>query len=199
MNKSETLQIMAVLRCEYPDFCRGLSAEDIQRKADLWTEFFAEDDAGLVGAAVKSIILTDEREFAPKVGTIKEKMRQLTNPDELTEAGAWALIAKAAQNGIYGAAEEFAKLPPTLQKLVGNPGQLREWAMMDSGSLHSVVASNIQRAYRTVAKREREQAKLPADIKAMISAIADKMTVEGQAELPRASKTNEDSGGRSWT
>ena len=57
---------------------------------------------------------------------------------------------------------------------------------MDSGTLHSVVASNIQRAYKAVVKRERERAKLPEDVRRVIAAVSQKMAIDGQIEeLPK--------------
>lgn len=178
MERRDVLMVMAVLRGAYPQYYRGISDEEAEDTVNLWTDLFADDDPGLVGAAVRAIIVADDREFPPLIGTIKEKMRQLSQPRELTEGEAWALIAKAVRNGLYGAQEEYAKLPPTLQKLVGGPSQLRDWAVMDTDTVHSVVASNLQRAYRTALKREQEAAKLPEDIRRFLAGTAEKMALE---------------------
>jgi hypothetical protein len=80
-----------------------------------------------------------------------------TQPNEMTEAEAWALVRKAASNSFYGqAAKEFDKLPPILQRLVGTPNQLRDWGMMDSNEFNTVVASNFQRSYRARVKSDKE-------------------------------------------
>ena len=77
MTFEETRAILKIVKAEYPQSFRGLSKDDAQAKLDLWAEMFAEDDAGIVGAAVKQIIASGEREFAPSVGQIKERMRTI--------------------------------------------------------------------------------------------------------------------------
>lgn len=93
---------------------------------------------------------------------------------------AWALVAKAIRNGIYGAEEEFAKLPPAVQRAVGNPGNIREWATMDSKSVQSVVQSNVMRTYRSVVAKNNQMQRLPVDVKAMIAEkMGTKLIAEG--------------------
>ena len=96
----------------------------------------------------------------------------------MTEAEAWELISKAIRNGLYGAGEEYAKLPPLLQRLVGSPEQLGVWARMDSATVQSVVASNVQRAFRVAQEREDWQKNLPPDVRELIEAMAPKKLTE---------------------
>ena len=119
-------------------------------------------------AAVKALIESDEKGFTPHIGAVKAKLRLITGSDDLTEAEAWGIVAKAIRNSAYGAREEFEKFSPIIKRIVGSPSQLREWGMMDSETVHSVVASNFQRSYKAIAQRERELAKLPPDVKAII-------------------------------
>ena len=73
--------------------------------------------------------------------------------------------------------EEYAKLPPLVQKTVGSPGQLREWAMMDSTSL-SVTGSHFQKSFEIMQKREKELALLPPDIRDRLAAFTAHMLHE---------------------
>jgi len=170
--------ILKVLKTEYRHSFKDMSTAEMADMLNLWAEMFADDDARLVGAAVKAIIVAGDREHAPNIGTIKEQLRKLTATDEMDEAEAWGRIRKAISNGIYGSKEEFEKLPPVLQKLVGSPSQLRDWAMIDTDELQTVVASNVQRAFRTVQAREREAAKLPADVKKTVEALTQHFAPE---------------------
>ena len=178
MERNEVLQIMAVLRGAYPNFYRSITRQEAESTVSLWQAMFAEDDPAVVAAAVKAIIVSDTREFPPNIGIVKEKMRELTQPKELTEVEAWSLVAKAVRNSIWGSKEEFDKLPEDCKKLVGSPSQLKEWGIMDSDTLHSVVASNFQRSFRVIQKRNREQAKLPSDVKKAIGAYTAPMLGE---------------------
>ena len=175
MTLQETATIMDILTAAYPHFYGGKNAPDARNVMSLWASVFADDDVRLVAAAVKAIIVADTREFPPTIAHVKEKMRQMVKPKEMTEAEAWTLVSRATRNGIYGSKEEFEKLPPALQKLVGSPEQLRVWATMDADTLHSVVSSNFQRSYKVIQQREQMEAKLPKDVLALVSGMSERM------------------------
>lgn len=188
MTRDDVIKIMSVLRGAYPHFYRDISKQEAYDTINLWTDMFSRDDASIVSAAVKSLIDGDDKGFPPTIGQVKAKMRLLVGGDELTEAEAWNLVSKAVKNGLYGAVEEFEKLPPAVKRIVGSPSQLRDWASMDSDTLHSVVASNFQRSYKVVATREKEIAALPDDVKKLINFAMNK---EPEA-LPPAYESHED-------
>ena len=161
MKLLEAAKIIALLQFNYPDTLRGLSDEAYRTYVKQWHSFFADDEYKIVEAAVRAYIATSTERFAPNVGQIREEIRKLTAPDDLSEAEAWALVSKAVSNGLYGYKEEYAKLPPAVQRAVGTPQTLLEWAMLDTETVQSVIASNFQRSYRAAAKQEAELAKLP--------------------------------------
>lgn len=189
MTLEETGIIMDILTTAYPRFYSGPDAPDMMKTLTLWAEMFADDDVGLVAAAVKALISNDEKGFPLHVGSIKEKLRLITGGDEMTEAEAWGIVAKALRNSTYGSREEFEKFPPVIKRIVGSPAQLREWGMMNSETLHSVISSNFQRSYKAIAQREREITKLPPDVKALVGKIADGKKLddppEKKPELPQ--------------
>lgn len=188
MTRDDVIKIMSVLRGAYPRFYRDISKQEAYDTINLWADMFSNDDASIVAAAVKSLIDGDDKGFPPTIGQVKAKMRLLVGSDELTEAEAWNLVSKAVKNSLYGAVEEFEKLPPVVKRIVGSPSQLRDWASMDSDTLHSVVASNFQRSYKVVATREKEIAALPDDVKKLINFAMNK---EPEA-LPPAYESHED-------
>lgn len=191
MTRKQTATIMEILATAYPRFYSGPNAPDLRKSIELWAEMFADDDVAIVAAAVKALIAS-EREFPPLIGTVKQKIRELTEKPALSEAEAWGLISKAVRNSIWDSKKEFDKLPANLQKLVGSPSQLKEWAMMDSETLHSVVASNIQRSYKVIAKREEEYKKLPSDVKRLVESISSKMQLEENKPKEIESKREEE-------
>lgn len=188
MTPAETGKIMDILKTAYPRFYVGPNTPDIRKTVGLWAEMFRDDDVAIVAAAVKALIESDEKGFPPHIGAVKDKIRLLTNSGDPTEAEAWALVAEAIRNSAYEAKKEFDKLPPNIRRLVGSPNQLRQWSMMESDTVHSVVASNFQRSYRVIAQREREISKLPPDVKKLITRLSDakkmKELPETEAELP---------------
>lgn len=184
MERSDVLKIMAVLRGAYPQFYRDISRTEAEDTVNLWADMFKADDPALVAAAVKSVIEGDEKGFPPTIGQVKAKLRLITGNREMTEAEAWELVAKAVRNGLYGAAEEFEQFPPIIRRIVGSPNTLREWARMDTNTVHGVVASNFQRSYRAISAREKEIRALPADVREFVAKLAP--TKPGQAMLEDA-------------
>ena len=174
MNKEDTKKILQVLRINYPNSFKQLSNEDTYAYLDLWHEAFKDDDPRLVAHAVKSIIYSTEREFAPNIGQVKSMMLKLTQPEELTEQEAWQLVMNASKNGIHGAKKEFEKLPPVIQSVLGSYTTIREYAVMDIQQLNTVVASNFMRSYKARSKSEREYQALPSETKNFIASVTSK-------------------------
>ena len=98
---------------------------------------------------------------------------EISRPAELSEGEAWALIAKALRNSSYNSEKEFEALPENLQRLVGHPSQLREWASMDTETVQSVVQSNFMRSYRARQESERKMQAMPSDVRAKLAGIAE--------------------------
>ena len=178
MTKSETAQVLAILKAAYPHFYRNASKQDALTAVNLWHELFADDPEDVVAAAVKALIATDEKGYPPHIGAVKAKMRQLTRKPSMTDAEAWAKVMQAIRQSGYSCKSEFDKLPEDLQDLVGSPSQLREWGMMDTQTLQSVVSSNFQRSYRERKRKAEECAALPEDIKRLSAAVIHKIALE---------------------
>ncbi len=186
MNKKDANRIIAILQANYPDTTKDMSDEAYLVKVNLWAEEFKAESFELVAAAVKAYIANSTERFAPNVGQIKEQIRLLLNPNELTEGEAWAMVQAAMRNSIYGAAEEFEKFPPMVKKVVGSPANLREWGMAEGDAAVSVIASNFQRSYRAVQAREAAMEKTPAPIREMFAALTASMqpAIEEKTDKP---------------
>lgn len=168
MTYEETRQILTILKTNYPQSFRNMTKDESVNFLNLWSEAFANDPVKNVVAAVKSIIYSDPREFAPNIGQVKTKMHSLFTPQEMTEQEAWGKVRKACTNSLWHAEKEHKKLPELLQKLV-SPEQLRSWAMMETDQLDTVVASNFMRSYKQRATQQKEVDMLPNEVKQMIS------------------------------
>ena len=172
MTAYETGAVMDVLTAAYPQFYAKISPDDMAKTIALWAEMFAEDSVNTVKLALKALIATDEKGFPPHIGAVKAKIRQLTQDEPLSETAAWAIVSKAIRRSTYYSHEEFDKLPPVLQRVVHSPEQLREWAMSDGVNLETVIASNFQRSYREISRREQAFAALPGDIQRLTKELA---------------------------
>lgn len=177
MTRDETLAIMTVLKTAYPSFYKDMNRETALQAVALWTEMFTDDPAQIVSAAVKALIKTRKEGYPPTIGEVSAKIQELTQPKEMTELEAWSLVEMACRNGLHGAGEEYEKLPPLIQKAVGSPNQLREWAMMDADTVKSVVASNFMRSFKVYQKRERETAMLPESVRELITGVTERLAL----------------------
>jgi len=171
MTIEDAAKIMQVITAAYESFYRGSSPEIAKSRLRLWYDVFRDDDAVEVGMAVKAYIISDTSGYPPDVGKIKDYIYRLHNPEELTEQEAWNLVYDAACNGAYHAQDEFKKLPPIIQKIIGSASYIRDVSRMSSDTL-SVTASNFMRSYKARAAKEREYSKYPLDIKAFAEQIA---------------------------
>ena len=186
MNLEETAKLIASIGKIWPSFAEH---RDLDGTIALWQRVFADDDAALVGKALGAFFATDTRGFAPVPGQLKEilaQMRQADGDGELSEQEAWRLVSKACSRSAYDSESEFAKLPPVCQQVVGDPGALKAWALMDADEVETVVASNFMRSYRARADQAREWSKLPASMRAFFPALRTigALPEERQAALP---------------
>lgn len=168
MTKMETIAALALLRAAYPNFYRDMPNADLQAVVNLWTVHFAEDNADAVTRAIHALIVCRVEGYPPTIGAVKEQMRMHAVKNQLSDAEAWAMVSKAARNGLYGAREEFEKLPEEVKRAVGTPDQLKAWALMQADEVKSVVASNFRRSFRAVQEREKVEGKLPSAVRNLL-------------------------------
>ena len=123
--------------------------------------------------ALRKYVSTNK--FAPTIADIREQVSELNGrgESELNETAAWSLVLKAIRRSTYYSNEEFAKLPPVVQRAVSSPRQLREWALLEDvdGKTLTVIQSNFQRAFRAEQQREKERSKLSPDILKLMKPI----------------------------
>lgn len=183
MTREDTIKILSVLRGAYPAFYRDITKQEAESTIALWESMFDEEPYELVGAAVKAFISGDGKGFPPSIGQIKERIRQITQPEGMTEQEAWALVSKAVRNSTYGSEEEFAKLPAEIQAVVHDPGQLKQWAIGPAEDLETVIASNFMRSFRAKQKSFKEYMALPTSVKQMMLGYAGNPTEPGLVRM----------------
>ena len=170
---------MAMLQGAYPNF----NPPNKTVAVNAWKMALEDYEEKQAHLAFKLYMQTDTSGFAPAPGQIIDKIHGLTQPSELNEMEAWSLVSKAIRNSGYNSVEEFAKLPPLVQKAVGLPDQLRTWAL-DENYNEQVVMSNFQRAYKIELQREKELQKIPKAVRNMIAKV-NETSYSGQIEQKR--------------
>lgn len=131
---------------------------------ELWYDMLKDMDYQSAYIGLKNHVATSK--FAPTIADIRNGA-VISRPQELNEMEAWSLVSKAIRNSGYNSVDEFAKLPPLVQKAVGLPGQLRTWAL-DENYNEQVVMSGFQRAYKAEIKRHEEIQKMPQNVRNLI-------------------------------
>ena len=167
MTEKEVRQLLAMAQAVYPNY----NPPSREAAVNAWLMCLSEYDNNVVTAAFKAYMTTDTSGFAPSIGQLLDKLHAIQSPQELNEMEAWSLVSKALRNGYYGAAEEFDKLPPLVQKAVGSPDNLRNWSQTDVKAIETVIQSNFMRSYAAIVKREHEIKKMPADVQALIEDV----------------------------
>ena len=162
MKREETKELLMMIRAIYPNF--NVKPEEMTPTINAWQLMLEEYPASAVKAALQIYVKTNDTGFAPSVSQLIGCMYKPAEHEEMSEGEAWALVKKAIQNGNYGAQEEFDAFPPLVQRAVGRPGMLQQWAMCDSDEVNTVVMSNFQRSYRAMLEKKEFTAKLPPQI-----------------------------------
>lgn len=182
MTREETIKILMVMQAAYPNY----KPQDKTVAVNVWAEMLGDIPYEQVSAALKAYIQTDKNGFAPGIGDIREKAQMLFGEDaEINETEAWSLVLKAIRRSTYYSDEEFAKLPPVIQRSVSSPRQLREWATLEDvdGKTLTVIQSNFQRTFRTEQQKERERNKLSQDVLKLMKPLNNHQIEEKPKEL----------------
>ena len=156
-----------------------MSVRDAENAIALWVDMFSDDDPRIIALAVKDCIATHDG-YPPSIAAIKNRAKKLVRDasgapgiDDL-----WALFARACSNGIYGAQEEFDKLPPVLQRFAGSPRALYDYAMMDGDTFNSVVRGQFYKRVQALQEQEERATLMPPEVKALLREAAGKMRID---------------------
>ena len=163
MTREETVKIMRIICDSYPN-CKPTNLSEI---VDVWCMMLSDYTYDEVSIALKAYITSNTSGFPPAIGQLIATIQAITQEQELNEMEAWALVSKAVRNSAYNSVEEFAKLPPLVQKAVGLPNQLRQWAL-DENFNEQVASSNFMRCYNAEVKRHYEIARMPSEVRQII-------------------------------
>ena len=155
MNRKETARILAMITAVYPSFTRD---RDPRILAEVWQRVFENVPYARVEQALSAFIASDTRGFPPTPGAINAFIVSVKQAGEPTDVEAWGMVYRAVSRGLYNSVEEFEKLPPIIRRIIGSPGQIREWAQLSPSEVSTGIASAFMRTYRARQELERELA-----------------------------------------
>lgn len=91
MTKQELIQIVAVIVSAYPAHDKFKNDVSVEAMVNVWFDFFKDDDAKLVGSAVKKHI--SENKWPPSIAEIREQMAFIMHPELLPPDIAWGMVS----------------------------------------------------------------------------------------------------------
>lgn len=184
MTKNEAFKLLTIMQANYPDSFKGMSDEGLKARVVLWAESFAEVPFETVIHAVKKFMMSDTSEFMPNIGKINKILHSESESGKMTAEEALRLVEKALRNSGYHAAEEFKKLPPLVQKAVGDYKHLKDWCMIEDMRTYEVEKSHFLTAFKAIQAREIEDAMVPAETKIELKSFAEGLENGARKYLP---------------
>lgn len=168
LTKNEFRTLVKAMKAVYaqPTF---LPDEDAVK---VWYAMLRDIEYPALSGAVKRHMMTSS--FPP---TIADLRKQVVAPktEAMSDLEAWSLVRAAISNSAYNSESEYAKLPPLVQKAIGNPANLREMALMDIDAVNSVEQSHFLRVYRTTVERESQRLQLSPAMRELLEQTETKM------------------------
>ena len=163
MTPKELSAVMDRLEKYYRNYYAGTDKKEVFA---AWFEMFKDDDAAEVNRAVVAYICTNT--FPPTVAGIKTLMAENRMAGQMTEMQAWQKIRDAVDFSTNQdeARKQYDQLSPLLKKLAGSPSQLISWRKVNEDTFEGVIASNVQRSYRELARREAVFYAIPGQLQA---------------------------------
>ena len=185
MTKAEAAEVLEYLKAMYPNTYGKTTDKGLELAVGGWADAFEDMPVEAVMAAAKAYVATSTEGFAPTPGQIRDivfRAMEKQNTEGLpSEEEAVMLVKSAAANSGYGSVEEFKRLPPIIQDILGWPGTLRTWAMLDRGEFETVVLSQFRRQYRDALKSGKTERKTPETTGSALADSVKKMLASGDS------------------
>jgi len=164
MTKQDIVEMFALISVLFPNDKAFGNAS--MQMVNAWHEMLSDLPKNAVSVALKRH--TSVSEFAPSIAEIRKAVTDMTASDGRTGIDEWNDVAKALRNSAYDSAEQFRKLSPIAQRLVGSPMQLKEWGCAEDAATISVAKSQFLKGYELLKRRENETKQLPESIRNLL-------------------------------
>ena len=181
MTVNDTIAVLSILKSAYQSFYAKMTKQEAESVINLWSELFADDDAGIVKLGLKELICSHTG-FPPDIAELKNKINEIVGAVNggNTDIDQWNRLVKAVESAAYPweAKAAYEALPAAVKSWVGSPSALHDLGQEDSSVFSTVTRSNFLRTIPQVRKREEYRKSLPPEVKAYIA----KLTAPKEAE-----------------
>lgn len=177
---------MGIIVLAYPNYDKFKDDKQVKATVDLWATMFSEDDAGIVGLAVRKHIATNK--WPPSVAELREIMVEMTAPDLIPPDKAWLAVSDfISTNGEYGGDTAATKvLPPLIARVICSIGYHNLYEMNCGsyrGSKPGMARTAFMSIYEPLYNRERIRAMTPVSVNRQMDYTADRFTNGDRAKL----------------
>lgn len=185
MTRSDAAKLMGIIVLAYPNYDKFKDEKQVKATVDLWATMFSEDDAGIVGLAVKKHIATNK--WPPSVAELRELMLEMTAPDLIAPDQAWLAVSDFIKlHGEYAGDREEDSLPPLIRRAVESIGYHNLYEMNCGsyrGSKPGMARTAFMNLYEQLYERERNRAMTPGCVTQQIDRTAGRLSTGERAKL----------------
>ena len=175
MEKQDTKKLMRILQVAYPSTYRNMPDAEKIDTMSLYYDMFKEYDGEVVATALKTYVKTNQ--YPPTIAGLQKAIDLL-----LTTASGknkdinylWGEFKRAVRNynGSNGQ-ELFDSLPKEVQGFVINPAGIKDYGMEAPETINTVVRGQFNKTVTSRIQRDKDVAKLPANVVGMIAQKMD--------------------------
>lgn len=185
MTRSDAAKLMSIIVLAYPNYDKFKDEKQVKATVDLWATMFSEDDAGIVGLAVKKHIATNK--WPPSVAELRELMLEMTAPDLIAPDQAWLAVSDFIKlHGEHSYGSEENSLPPLVRRAVESIGYHNLYEMNCGsyrGSKPGMARTAFMSLYEQLYERERNRAMTPGCVTQQIDKVAGRFSTGERAKL----------------
>lgn len=191
MTKADAAKLVAIIVTAYPNFDKFKDAQEITSTVNLWATMFSDEDARIVGLAIKKHIATNK--WPPSVAELREIMLEIQHPELIAPDQAWAAVSDYMETtGQYNYERLECELPPLVARAVEVIGYHNLYDMNRGtygNNSPGIARVAFMQQYTAMYNREKARAMTPAEITATIDAIAGALPDKGQSLLEKREKS----------
>lgn len=185
MTRSDAAKLMGIIVLAYPNYDKFKDEKQVKATVELWTSMFSEDDAEVVGLAVKKHIATSK--WPPSVAELRELMLEMTAPDLIAPDQAWLAVSDFIKlHGEHSYGGEKTSLPPLVSRAVESIGYHNLYEMNCGsyrGSKPGMARTAFMNLYSQLYERERNRAMTPECVTQQIDKVAERLSTGERAKL----------------
>lgn len=162
MTKEEVKQILSYLKNQFPQsFSHLQSDNDANMFVAIWHDILKDEDPKLVQAAVKKLVAENTTGFAPNIGMIRSKMKDIAGLKPLDADEAWKQVrmvwSHIASDRPDEIREEWEQLPSAVKRIY-SPADLIELAFhTTSHDIEAFEKPRFMKTYQSISENELSQ------------------------------------------